>query len=384
MPQPMRPHVRSPVHLSQPRMYDSPNGPRIDATTPYPKEERSPRPGPNPQRPPVNAPPVHRPKSRQPKRHRPFLTPFAQNPDDVPVPIHIINVERTQLTHPYTGGVQQLKKGLISKFLGFPSRGHLQDGLRLLLSENSRQRPSRLRAAQQQPRIGRKPAAAVAVGGKGTNASGPPRQRGPSLAGPILPSQPLTKHPDIKAFQPPIHMIKQGVHVGQISPHRVLRKIPLNAQMPPELPHHFFTTDTLTHPRIPISGSLPLAVMPRQAGKSSLPHASPTRPRNKPHNHHGKNITSTLNREPGLDHIRPEISSTPTHRPRPPRPSHRLRTPTRRSIRLGLTTPGAPSRRTTLRGQLPSGSRPELSPPRVEPRQSPPRGQPVPGSPRLG
>lgn len=169
----------------------------------------------------------------------------------MPIPIHVIDVEPAQLTHPHTGGVQQLKKGLISKFLRLPSRGHLQDSLRLLRSENSRQRPSRLRAAQQQPRIGRKPAAAVAVGGKGTNASGPPRQRGPSLAGPILLSQPLTKHPDIKSFQPPIHMIKQGVHVTQIGPHRVLRKIPLNPQMPPELPHHFFTTDTPTHPRTP-------------------------------------------------------------------------------------------------------------------------------------
>jgi hypothetical protein len=140
----------------------------------------------------------------------------------MPLPIHVIDVERAQLTHPHTGGVQQLEKGLISKLLGFPGRGHLQDGLRLLLSENSRQRPSRLRTAQQQPRITCKPAATVAEGGKGTNASGPPRQRGPSLSRPMLPSQPLAKHPDIKSFQPPIHMVEQGVHISQVGPHCVL------------------------------------------------------------------------------------------------------------------------------------------------------------------
>ena len=94
-------------------------------------------------------PEVERLGGRPAERHRPLLASLAEDPDDVPLAVDVVDVEPDQLAHPDAGGVEQLEHRDVAQpdraaVVGELGRGPDQVA-RLVGPQHRRQRPVRLR-----------------------------------------------------------------------------------------------------------------------------------------------------------------------------------------------------------------------------------------------
>jgi hypothetical protein len=194
----------------------------------------------------VRQPNVQRPLRRRAVRYRPLLPTLAEDPNDPSVPIEIVDVETAQLADPDAGCIEQLHDRRIANGHGTTVVGGdsrlIEHGTRVGLSQHTRKRTVRFRAAEQRSGIGRHPTSSMCPGSEHPCRGRPPGHRAASFPEAVLLRQPRTQYSNIQPGEAiatvSLQVEEQIRDVTQVRADRMTAQIALRNEMPLVVTEH--------------------------------------------------------------------------------------------------------------------------------------------------